>query len=65
MIPLRDTIPSKNYPVVTNTIIGINIVVFLVELAQGTGLERFVYIYGLVPARYTVLQLEFYFTTGQ
>jgi len=51
MFPIRDTIPSKNYPVVNHTIIGINVILFLVEMAQGANLDRFVYIYGLVPAR--------------
>ena len=52
MIPIRDTVPSKNYPVVNATLIGINVAVFLVQMSQGTGFERFVYTYGLVPARY-------------
>jgi len=65
MFPIRDTIPSKNYPVVNNTIIGINIILFLFEMSQGANLDRFVYIYGLVPARYSMPQISSYFTTGQ
>jgi len=65
MLPIRDTIPSKNYPVVNNTIIGINVVLFLFEMSQGADLNRFVYIYGLVPARYSMPQIASYFTTGQ
>ena len=65
MIPIRDTIPSKNYPVVNTTIIGINVILYLIEIAQGPNLDRFVYIYGLVPARYTVPQIASYFTFGQ
>ena len=65
MFPIRDTISSKNYPVVNNTIIGINVVLFLFEMAQGANLDRFVYIYGLVPARYSMPQISSYFTTGQ
>jgi membrane associated rhomboid family serine protease len=53
MIPIRDTIPSKNYPVVNTTLIAINILVFLVELAQGSNLNAFVNIFGLVPVRYS------------
>jgi membrane associated rhomboid family serine protease len=52
MIPIRDTVPSKNYPLVNTALIGINAVVFFIQISQGTGFERFVYIYGLVPARY-------------
>ncbi len=65
MIPIRDTIPSKNYPVVNNAIIGISVILYLVEMAQGAGLERFIYIYGLVPARYSLPEVSAYFSTGQ
>jgi len=65
MFPIRDTIPSKNYPIVNNTIIAINVLIYLLQLAQGEGLYRFVQIYGLIPARYTVPQISHYFSTGQ
>ena len=65
MIPIRDTTPSKNYPVVNNCIIGINVVIFLVELSQGPGLDRFIYIHGLVPARYTMDRYAAYFSLFQ
>jgi len=55
IIPLRDTIPSKNVPVVNNVLIGINVVVFAFQMMQGSdfGFQRLVYEYGLVPARFT------------
>jgi membrane associated rhomboid family serine protease len=53
MIPIRDTIPSKSYPFVNNTIISINIVVYLIQMLQGPHLESFIYTYGLVPSRYS------------
>ncbi len=65
MIPIRDTIPTRNYPIVNTTLIAVNVVLFLVELSQGPGLERFIYMYGFVPARYTIPQIASYFTTGQ
>jgi len=65
MIPIRDTIPTKTYPLINNALIAINVVFFLVELSQGSGLDRFIYMYGLVPARYTIPQIASYFTTGQ
>jgi membrane associated rhomboid family serine protease len=65
MIPIRDTVPSKSYPVVNTTLIGINVLVFLLELMQGPAMDRFIYIYGLVPARYTVPEIAAYFSTGQ
>ena len=65
MIPLRDTTPTRNYPVVNTAIIGINVVVFCIQYLQGAEINQFIYIYGLVPARYSVPQVAEYFTTGQ
>lgn len=66
MIPIRDTIPSKTYPVVNTAIIGLNVLVyFLMQPAGGPPLERFAYLYGLVPARYTVAHISDYFSVGQ
>ncbi len=58
MIPIRDTVRSQNVPIINNLLIGINVVMFAVQLMQGSelGFQRFVYIYGLVPARYTMSQ---------
>jgi len=50
MIPLRDVIPSRTFPYITITIIALNALAWFVELAQGPGeLNRFLYIYGVVP----------------
>jgi membrane associated rhomboid family serine protease len=65
MIPIRDTIRSQTYPIVNTILIAINAVFFLVELAQGDALDKFIFVYGLVPARYSVPQLADYFTAGQ
>ncbi len=65
MIPIRDTTPSKTVPVVNNTIIGVNVVFFLVQLALGQSQNHFVYLYGLVPAKFTVPQVSAYFSVGQ
>jgi len=46
-------------------LIAINAVMFLVELSLGGGLDRFVYVYGLVPARYSMPSLSAYFTVSQ
>jgi membrane associated rhomboid family serine protease len=64
MIPLRDNIRSKNVPVVNNLLIGVNILVFLIQLSQGAGEARFVYTYGLVPAKFTHPALAAYFGTA-
>lgn len=42
-----------------------NVICFLIQLAQGPGLDRFVYVYGFVPARYTTPDISLYFSTGQ
>jgi membrane associated rhomboid family serine protease len=65
MIPLRDTLRSHNYPIVNNSIIAINVMVYIFEMTQGHDLDRFLYIYGLVPARYSIAHVAAYFTTGQ
>jgi membrane associated rhomboid family serine protease len=65
MIPIRDTLASRNVPVVNNGLIIINALVFLLEKAQGPELDRFIYFYGLVPARYFVPQITAYFSLGQ
>ena len=56
MIPLRDTIPTRNFPVVNTAIIGINVVVYLFQMSQGKEFFRFIYSYGLIPIRYTIPQ---------
>ena len=54
MIPIRDTIPSKNIPVGTYMLILANSVVFVFELMiPEPMLEVFFYYFGIVPARYS------------
>ena len=52
MIPLRDDIPSRRFPFITYGIIAMNVVVFWHELQLGSGLDRFVDSFGLVPVRF-------------
>jgi membrane associated rhomboid family serine protease len=47
------------------SLIGLNILVFFIQLSQGPNLDRFVYTYGLVPARYAYSQISAYFSFGQ
>jgi len=65
MIPLRDTTPSKSYPVVNNLLIGVNIFMYLVQMAHGQQVQRFILMYGLVPARYSEPHISAYFTLPQ
>ena len=65
MIPIRDTIATRHRPVVNLTLIGINAVVFLVQMTQGPELDRFVFVYGLVPARFSDPRIAAYFSPAQ
>jgi membrane associated rhomboid family serine protease len=53
LIPIRDTIPSRRPPFVTWSLIAVNVAVFLYELTlDPQDLERLVYSFGVVPARF-------------
>jgi len=52
MIPLKDTIPSRRYPIITILIIAVNIAVFFYEVSLGRHLPELVKIGGVVPARF-------------
>ena len=54
MLPLRDDIPSQRYPVVTVSLIALNVAAFLWELGLGPHLQDALLMWGLVPVRYTV-----------
>jgi len=54
MIPLRDSNPSGTIPAVTVSLIVINTLVWLYEVALGAQLDRFLFQYGLVPLRFVV-----------
>ena len=62
MIPIRDTQPSNRFPVITYTVIGINTVVFFLQIQIGFDNEVFFFSFGLVPAKYTVYELSRHFT---
>ncbi len=51
MLPLRDVIPSRTTPVVTVTILVLNVLAFLYEMSLGpVTLDAFLTLYGMVPA---------------
>jgi membrane associated rhomboid family serine protease len=53
MIPIRDTIRSRQFPLVNTTFIVINVLIFFFEASLGPrSLDRFFYAFGLVPARF-------------
>ncbi len=54
MFPIRDTVPSRHLPVVTWSLIAVNLVVFLYQLMlPERSQEQLILIYGIVPARFT------------
>lgn len=56
MIPLKDTIPSQRYPIITITLIVFNVLAFLFELSLGKDLSEFFDLFGVVPATYFELR---------
>jgi membrane associated rhomboid family serine protease len=54
MFPIQDSVPSRSVPMITRTLVLINVIVFFFELAlpQDT-VEGLFYLFGIVPARFT------------
>ena len=53
MIPLRDVIPSRTTPVVTMSILAVNILAFLYEVSlRPAALDAFLTAHGLIPAAF-------------
>ena len=71
MIPIGDDPPKgRSFPLVTITLIAINVVVFLYELSLGNGIDALFRSAGVVPQEFTVGQdlpppapLNIYYTT--
>ena len=54
MIPLKDNIPTRQVPIVTLVIIGLNAYVYLKEFLLGPlASQRFIFYYGLIPCGLT------------
>jgi len=54
MFPIKDSVPSQSVPIVTRTLILINVLVFFFELMlPQQSVENLFYLFGLVPARFT------------
>ncbi|HTR81606.1 MAG TPA: rhomboid family intramembrane serine protease [Bacteroidota bacterium] len=50
MIPIRDTVRSARFPVITVSLIAANVAVFIFELSLGQKLEDFTTAWGMSPA---------------
>ncbi len=53
MIPLNDNIRRQTFWFATLALIALNTAVFAYELSLGPAINRFIFAFGLVPARYT------------
>ncbi|MCI0454930.1 MAG: rhomboid family intramembrane serine protease [Candidatus Dadabacteria bacterium] len=51
MIPIRDTIPSRSFPIVNTIFIVVNTIVFFYEISLGNSLDSFIKAFGLIPDR--------------
>ncbi|MBS3917652.1 MAG: rhomboid family intramembrane serine protease [Deltaproteobacteria bacterium] len=63
MIPIRDAIRSRTFPVVNVLIIAANILAFFWQLSLGPQLKEAFLLYGIVPIRYSDPGLSAQFTT--
>jgi rhomboid family protein len=54
MLPLKDTIPSRSFPLVNWILIGLNVSVFLIELSAAASgqVDALIQSYGVVPWRF-------------
>lgn len=50
MIPLKDNIPSRRFPLVTVTLIIINTLAWLLELSLGAAMDNLIITFGVTPA---------------
>jgi membrane associated rhomboid family serine protease len=50
MIPLRDTVPSNTFPLITYGLIAVNVAIAFYQADLGPAAESFIYTYGLVPS---------------
>jgi len=61
MIPLRDEVPSRTFPLVTVMLIAANVMVFVYQLMLGPQLNRFFHQFAVIPTLYFH---DVYFTAG-
>jgi len=53
MFPLRDDVPSRQFPLVTVSIVVVNVAVFLLQVLAGPAASSIAELFGIVPARIT------------
>jgi membrane associated rhomboid family serine protease len=65
MIPIRDVNRSEHFPLVNVAIIAVNVLAFIWQMAQGPQLKEALFLYGIVPSRYSDPMVSVEFTTLQ
>ena len=65
MIPIRDVNRSEHFPLVNVAIIAVNVLAFVWQMAQGPQLKEALFLYGIVPSRYSDPMIAVEFTTFQ
>jgi membrane associated rhomboid family serine protease len=65
MIPLRDINRSEHFPLANVTIIILNVLAFIWQLSQGPHIQQSLYLYGIVPIRYSNPAVSVDFTAFQ
>ncbi len=65
MIPIRDAVRSNHFPLVNVMIIVLNGLAFFWQLSQGPHLGEALFLFGVVPIRYSNPALASHFTTFQ
>jgi membrane associated rhomboid family serine protease len=53
VIPIRDDVPSRTFPIVNIGLIVVNVLFFLMELGMGERLQGFLFQAAVIPALYT------------
>lgn len=52
MLPIRDTIQSRTYPIMTISLIIVNAIAFIFQISLGRGGNEFIMAYGFIPSRF-------------
>src|SRR4030042_2468867 len=65
MIPIRDVTPSEHFPLINRAILAVNVLAFVWQMAQGPQLKEALFLYGIVPSRYSDPMVSVEFTTLQ
>jgi len=54
MIPIRDEMPTRRFPIVNYLLIAVNVIVFILQLLSGPAQESLIYQFALIPQHFQV-----------